>query len=122
MRNDRRVWRILALLGLLLFLIQVQAGGRYQDPPAHLNEILAAATKGLAALQQGRLDEAMTAVSEARKLAKASNKMKTTAPMQRASGRLAQAKGALRRGDTVKAAGLLEEVIAYLDEVKRSYE
>ncbi len=114
--------RLLLILWLSFSLLPAQAGGRYQEAPANLNEIIAAAKRGLEAIQKDNLEEALAAVSEARDLAKASNKEKTTAPMQRASGRLRMAKGALRRGDTVKAGEILEKLIPYLEDVKRSYE
>ncbi|HEB78595.1 MAG TPA: hypothetical protein ENI90_08715 [Methylothermaceae bacterium] len=114
-----------SLLGILLLsltLIQAQAGGRYQDAPANLNEILTASKQALTAIQSDNMEEALAAVTQARNLAKTSNKEKTTAPMQRASGQLRMARSALRRGDAVKAGEILEKLIPYLEQVKRSYE
>jgi|GEM_PF-3221286 len=122
MKGNQSVLRLVLLIIVTIVAFQVQAGGRYQDPPENLNEVLALSIKALEMLKQGNADEALAATAEARKLAKESNKMKTTAPMQKSSSKLRMAKSALRKGKTEKASGLLTEVVSFLTEVKRSYE
>ena len=99
-----------------------QAGGRYQDPPQFINEVVAKAQEALNAINKEDYETAMSALSEARSLAKESNKMKTTAPMQVASGDLRMAKSALRKNEPDRAKAKLEEVIPYLTKVIESYQ
>lgn len=115
-------WSALLALVVALFSFQVEAGGRYQNPPENINEVIAEATKAQDFLAQGNLDEALTSTREARRLAKESNKFKTTAPMQRASSKLRMARSAIKKGDSAKATALLEELTTYLDGVVQSYQ
>jgi len=122
MERARFLGRYFLILIVAIVSFQVQAGGRYQDPPENLNEVLALSSKALEMLKQGDTDEALAATAEARKLAKESNKMKTTAPMQKSSSQLRMAKSALKKGKTDKASDLLAQVVTLLTEVKKSYE
>ncbi len=114
------IWLLAVLVAGLS--LPAQAGGRYQDPPEFINEVVAKATDALEAIKKDDYDTAMSALSEARNLAKESNKMKTTAPMQLASGELRMAKAALRKKNTDKAVAHLEKVIPYLNKVIESYQ
>ncbi len=119
MPNSRKVW---FLFILSLVLVEAHAGGRYQNPPDNLDQVIASAAKAQDLLSQGQRAEALAAAQEALKLAKESNEIKTTAPMQRATGQLRMIVGKLKRGETSQAADQLGAIIRYLDEVAKSYQ
>ncbi|GAB6068305.1 hypothetical protein JCM13664_16240 [Methylothermus subterraneus] len=121
MPKYRASWMGIAL-ALFLALVEAQAGGRYQNPPENLDKVIASASKAQELLKQGQTDAALASAQEALQLAKESNEMKSTAPMQRATGQLRMIVGKIKRGETAQAAEQLQQILGYLDGVLKSYQ
>jgi hypothetical protein len=121
MPKHRTYW-IWLLFALSFALFEAHAGGRYQNPPENLDKIVSLASKAKESLNQGQNDAALASIQEALALAKESNEMKTTAPMQRATSHLRMIAGKLKRGEIDQAAEQLQQIIQYLDEVAKSYQ
>lgn len=111
----------IAWLAFLLAL-QAHAGGRYQNPPENLDKVISSASKAQELIKQGQTDQALAAAQEALQLAKESNEMKSTAPMQRATTQLRMIVGKLKRGEIEQATSQLQDIIVYLDGVRKSYQ
>ncbi len=121
MPHYRKPW-IWFALALVFALSEAHAGGRYQDPPENIDKVISFGQKAKDLIQQGQTDQALVAVQEALKLAKESNEIKSTAPMQRATTNLKMIVGKLKRGETEQAASQLQDIIGYLDGVLKSYQ
>lgn len=118
----RSIHQTLIAVLLSLLMLQVQAGGRYQNPPENIDKVVASASRAQDLLKQGQTEEALAAAQEALKLAKESNEMKTTAPMQRATSNLRIIVGEIKRGETDQAVAKLQDIVGYLDGIIKSYQ
>ena len=92
------------------------AGGRYADPPTGLVEVSKLTQQALDAAKQGNKDAALASANEARKVAVASYKEKSTMPMQNGSSRLKAAVASLEGGNTAEAVTPLEETVKIMND------
>ncbi len=117
-----RIYWIWFLFAVSFALFEAHAGGRYQNPPENLDKVVSLASQAKQALNQGQTNAALASIQEALALAKESNEMKSTAPMQRATSQLRMIAGKLKRGEAAQASDQLQQLVQYLDEVLKSYQ
>jgi hypothetical protein len=79
------------------------AGGRYEDPPANLVEVVNLNQEALEAAKQGTKDAALESAKQGRKLAVESYKDKSTMPMRVSSSSLKGAIASLEAGNLPEA-------------------